>query len=101
MIDILTTLHKYVPYVAHLTKRQISTGEVITEEKATMHRIIVGGDQLTAARIRGAQRAKFNGETPSKRLEGIIAAAEDWHTKANFLGVSQCMHGNHFSMDYN
>ena len=48
------------------------------------HRIVVGGDQLTAARIRAAQKGKLNGQTPLSRLEGIISVAEDWHTKANF-----------------
>ena len=61
---------------------------VTTEEKASIHRIVVGGDQLTAARIRAAQKGKLNGQTPLSRLEGIISVAEDWHTKANFLGVS-------------
>ena len=53
-----------------------------------MHRILIGGDQLTAARARSAQKAKLNAQTPSKRLEGLVSVVEDWHTKANLLGVS-------------
>jgi len=44
-----------------------------------MHRIHVSGDQLMAARIRGAQKAKSNGESPEKRLKGIISVVENWH----------------------
>lgn len=87
MVEILTHLHQYVPCVPFVTKTTLDTGEVVEEEKANIRRVIIGGDQLTAARIRAGQRAKLNAESPVKRLEGIIAAAEDWHTKANFLGV--------------
>ncbi len=52
-----------------------------------MHKVIIGGDQMTAARAKSAIKAKLNGETPSKRLEGLIPTLEDWHTKANLLGV--------------
>lgn len=88
MAEILTHLHQYVPSVPFVTKKTMDTGEVVDEEKASIHRILIGGDQLTAARARAAQRAKLNGQSPVKRLEGLIPAAEDWHTRANFLGVS-------------
>ena len=88
MVDILKDIHKYVPSVPYSKQKLLSTGVVTTEEKASMHRIVVGGDQLAAARIRAAQKGKLNGQTPLSRLEGIISVAEDWHTKANFLGVS-------------
>ena len=88
MIDILKHLHQYVPSVSFFTDKVLSTGETAKEEKASFHRIIVGGDQLTAARIRAGQKGKLNGQSPSKRLEGIVPAVEDWHAKANLLGVS-------------
>ena len=37
---------------------------------------------------RGAIKAEVNSQTPSKGLSGIIPIVEDWHAKANFLGVS-------------
>ena len=88
MVEILDVLHQYVPLIADSRQKILSTGEVTTVEKACMHRVVVGGDQLTAARIRSAKKSKLNSNSPRKRLEGIISAAEDWHTKANFLGVS-------------
>ncbi len=63
-----------------------------TEEKARFHPILLGEDQLTAARTRATKKAKVNSQTPSKRLSGIVPAAEDWHAKANFLGVSDTVY---------
>ena len=65
-----------------------SNGETETIEKAKVHSILLGGDQLTAARARHSIKAKINSQTPAKQLIGIIPVMEDWHTKANFLGVS-------------
>jgi len=42
---------------------------------------------LTAARIRGAQEAKCNSVTASKRLDGLIPVIEDWRTKVIILEV--------------
>jgi len=88
MIEILTQLHKYVPQSTYFIEKAVSTGEVEKIEKAKMRQILVGGDQLTAARARCAIKGKMNAQTPEKSLAGIIPVIEDWHTKANFLGVS-------------
>ena len=69
-------------------ERVISSGKKVKEERTALHPIIVGGDQLTAARARSAVKSKKNAHTPTKSLSGIVPAVEDWHTKANFLGVS-------------
>ena len=52
---------------------------------ALLHPIILGGDQLTAARGRGAKKAKVHADIPASRLEGLIPAAENWHTKVNLV----------------
>ena len=88
MVDILAHIHQYVPSVSFSEDREISTGETVQVHKASMHPILFGGDQMTASRSRSAIKAKANGESPLSRLEGIIPVMEDWHTKANFLGVS-------------
>ena len=88
MVDIMTHLHQYVPTLSSSHDRIISTGETVKEERAAIHSILIGGDQLTVARTRGAIKAKVNSQTPSKRLSGIIPVVEDWHAKANFFGVS-------------
>ena len=88
MVDILTHLHQYVPQVPYVVEKTISTGEIVHTNNAQMHKILVGGDQMTAARTRAALSSRSNAETPSNRLDGLIPVVEDWHTKANFLGVS-------------
>lgn len=92
MVDILETTQEYVPCIPYSSEQCLSTGRTVTVERARMHRVLVGGDQLTAARVRAAKKAKLNGETPLSRLEGVIPAVEDWHTKANFLGVSEALY---------
>ncbi len=87
MAEVMTHLHQYVPTTTTSEERTISTGEITMEEKARVHPILLGGDQLTAARARGAKKSKHNAQTPSKRLVGLVPACEDWHAKANFLGV--------------
>lgn len=89
MVDILKHVHDlYVPSIEYTEETNISTGETVTIQKAKLHPIIFGGDQLTAAKMRSAQKARLNSETPADKLSGLIPVAEDWHSKANFLGVS-------------
>ena len=88
MVAIATHISQYVPCVSIRQKKTLSTGDTVTVENMRMHRILVGGDQMTAARARSAIDAKSNGQTSTQRLEGIIPVFEDWHAKGNFMGVS-------------
>ena len=47
----------------------------------------LGGDQMTAARMRDCQRNRKNGERCKHRLYGYTAAVEEWHAKVTLLGV--------------
>lgn len=88
MVDIMKHVHDhYIPFQEYIEKETVSTGEVVNVIKATHHQILFGGDQLTAARMRSAQKARMNSESPADMLCGIVPVAEDWHIKANFLGV--------------
>ena len=63
------------------------------EEESTIyeddvHRLILGGDQLTAARIRGSQRIRLNSERTLHKLTAFEAVCEDWHAKGILLCVS-------------
>ena len=49
MAAILTHLHQYVPCITHTESKVYSNGETETIEKAKVHSILLGGDQLTAA----------------------------------------------------
>ena len=53
------------------TKRVIVPGTGISEEVAseTLHHLLIGGDQLTAERVRGAQNMRKNSTYAAGRLE--------------------------------
>lgn len=92
MVEIMTRVHQYVPTREYEQPFTIEgTSEIITIPNAQMHPILFGGDQLTAARARGAKKAKINSIDPTLRLDGLVLVpvAEDWHTRLNFIGV--CM----------
>ena len=88
MIDILTYLHQYVPMIGSKSVVKVPTTndyeEMVTEK---LHHLLIGGDQLTAERVRGAQMVRQNSTHAMGRLEGYIPVSEDWHAKVCFLQV--------------
>lgn len=92
MVEIMSHLHQYVPSYKHAKKTyQTSVGELqVSQDHLT--KILIGGDQLTAARGRGAKRARANSLSEVTRLEGIIPVAEEWHVKLNLLDVRKFVH---------
>lgn len=89
MVEIMQHLHQYIPAVefnktVHLT----TTGEEIEVSQSLLRKILLGGDQLTAARARGAKRARANSLSSVTRLEGIEPTASDFHVFLNMLDVS-------------
>ena len=52
--------------------------------RASIHPILIGGDQLTACRARGAKKAKVNSFEAESRLDGLIPVAEDWHARLKY-----------------
>ena len=89
MVEIMSYLHQYVPVVKGTKSVHVPiTGEEVQVPQASLHQILFGGDQLTAARARGAIRARVNSLSATARLDGIIPCAEDWHVKLNLPDVS-------------
>lgn len=89
MVDILSALHQYVPMKECTATVNLPEMENATEVKVqNMHVLLLGGDQLTAERARGACRVRQNSQSAVGHLEGIIPMAEDWHAKVCFLEVS-------------
>lgn len=88
MTKILESLQCYVPSRTTSGVLQLDSGETIDYTNNVFHKIILGGDQLTCARVRSAQAIRANQETSSTRLEGFIDACEDWHAKVTLLKVS-------------
>ena len=87
----METLEQYVPHVSH--SRTVPSFDPDSSEPDVIqtdhfHHILFGGDQLTCARARGAQRIRQNSLIGQSRLEGFVPIVEDWHAKACLLGVS-------------
>lgn len=93
MVDIMESLHEYVPTHSTVSKETIpGVGEEVDVMKDKFHQILFGGDQLTAARARGSQRIRNNSERGRERLEGLTPVCEDWHSKLCLLGVRFVIH---------
>ena len=78
IVDILTHLQQYVPKVESHTVVKVPNTEkhevMVTER---LHHLLIGGDQLTAERVRGAQSMRQNSTHAMGRLEGYIPVSED------------------------
>ena len=89
MVQILSHIQKYVPLIEQSEDRHIPSIDKTTQVfKASVHPILLGGDQLTAARARGAKKSKVHADSPTMRLDGLVPVAEDWHTKVLLLKVN-------------
>ena len=86
MVEIMIEIHQYAP-CEHYQDEYVDGDEVISISKTKLHPILLGGDQLTASRARGAKKAKVNSFESESRLDGLIPMAEDWHTRLNFIEV--------------
>lgn len=91
MIQIISHLHQYVPAVEHTVDVFIpSMTESVNLQHVRFHKVLLGGDQLTAACTRGSQEAMANSSTAFKRLEGLIPVVEDWHARVVLTEVCMC-----------
>lgn len=87
MIEIMLHVQKYVP--AKTVEREVFLPHDDVMKYTEQHYAVtlVGGDQLTVARARGAQRIRGNSTKSEDRLDGLLPVAEDWHTKMCLLQV--------------
>ena len=82
MMDILQHLQGYVPAID--VKREMKvpgSDEPITIDDQRFTTTLMGGDQLTVARARGAQLIRSNTGTNQGSFAGLLPVVEDWHTK--------------------
>lgn len=87
MVDIMESLHEYVPTYTTTSRVTVPGGEEVTVTNDHFYETIFGGDYLTAARARGCQRIRKNSERGKERLQGLKPVCEDWHSKLCVLGV--------------
>ena len=63
-------LHAYVPTVSMTKEFPVEgTGDSVLLDDYNFHRILVGGDQLTAVRCRGSAAAHSDHQTSLERLQ--------------------------------
>lgn len=87
MCSILEELHHYVPTEKVTLNLTLPTGESRPLNSELFHRILLGGDQLTAARARSGCAARADHDSSGKRLSGLLPVTEDWHAKMCYLKV--------------
>ena len=76
MIKCLEDIQVYVPSTdieREVTIPNKSGPDTVMKIRDQQHKMtLVGGDQLTIARMRGAQRIRGNSETSQQRLDGFL-----------------------------
>ena len=77
-----------VPTLAAEGHLALPNGSMLNFDNTRFYKILFGGDQLTAARIRGTQALRDSQDKAVDRLEGITAVAEDWHSRIVLVKVS-------------
>ena len=87
MCLIMKGLHKYVPKKTYKLTYNMPDKLVCTED-CCYHRILFGGDQLTAYRSRGAQTARCNDDIAEEHFDGLVPVTEDWHARMTLMRVS-------------
>lgn len=87
MLDILDHVQHYVPSRATVSEVVHPNGAVETVHDKQFLTSLIGGDQLTAARIRGAKLIRSDTADSELRLHGLHPAIEDWHAKICLMEV--------------
>ena len=87
MCTIMDEIHNLVPSKSASSLQVLPNGEAQLFEAETYHQILLGGDQLTAARCRGSIAARCDDDTSKGRLHGLVPVAEDWHAKYRLCKV--------------
>ena len=79
MCSILKELHRYVHTEMVTLNLMLPTGESKPTNSELFQRILLGGDQLTAACAHNGCSACLDHGSSGKRLCGILLVMEDWH----------------------
>ena len=68
MVEIMTEMHTYVPTISQHVQLDVEGESPVTVKCDHFQNVLLGGDQLTLARARGAQRVRENSTDGSGRL---------------------------------
>ena len=87
MSKITDHVHTYVPSITHCNNVILPNKDIFKDERVFFHCILLGGDQLTAARARGSIAICEDHDSSEQRLDGLLPIVEDWHAKQSLLKV--------------
>ena len=88
MANVLEEFHdKYVPSIPFHNSITLHDGSTRTYDNTQFHNLLVGGDQFTAARARGAITLRLLHSNPVHHLDGITPIVEDWHARMTLVKV--------------
>ena len=89
---ILEDLHeRYLPTKPLLETITLKDGTTRSVDCTKYHQILIGGDQLTVVRVRGAVGMRITHDTPLERLTGMLPVIEDWHGRLTFMKVRELL----------
>ena len=92
MAMILEDLHeRYLPTKPLLETITLKDGTTRSVDCTKYHQILIGGDQLTVARVRGAVGMRITHDTPLERLTGMLPVIEDWYGRLTFMKVRELL----------
>ena len=91
MSKILDHLMKFVPTLPKEGEISLPDASKVTFDDTRFFKILLGGDQLTAARVRGTQALRVTQDKACDRLHGLIPVVEDWHSRMALVDVSNLL----------
>jgi len=90
MTEVLGDLSKYVP--VHVATKTVSVeGKDYIIDDSRLVRVLLFGDQLNAARARGAIALHDDDISALHRLEGFVPTVADWHARMCLLQVTDVL----------
>ena len=78
---------QFVPKVEANGFILLPSGEKVEYDDTKFNAKLLGGDQLTAVRVRSAQALRDTLDSATQRFEGLIPVIEDWHARTILLQV--------------
>ncbi len=88
MAKILEEYHdRYIPTKSSQEELTLKDGTTRTIDRTEFHKVLVGGDQLTVARVRGTVALRATHDNAIEKLSGVLPVVEDWHARLTFMKV--------------
>ena len=87
MSIILERFIQLVPTLPQTSTQVLPNGDKLESDDTKFAPDLIGGDQLTVARVRGTQALGTTEKKVVDRLGALLAVIEDWHTRMAAMKV--------------